>query len=647
MGPALRRSLLLIMLLGAAIALGSWLKPEKPASEPMGVETFGSVDTRSPATASVEGDSQASLLAARNEFESFFIEVVASGESLTGLRAKPSNLVGPDGARIPTRHVSVYRAASLEISPETVSDSEGAPGPWPDALIPERDAFYGEDRAAFPVDLDQGDVARVWVDVFVPPGTPPGKYRGKVAIAAEEAEAKVPVRVRVIRATLPSTSSLRSAYLIYPETVCAAHAGTDCTDPALGPDGAWPLLHLYARAALENRTTISNPLPNRSAPRRRKLDLFDRFVVPLLSGTPLACEPDQHDACVLPSKLAGARLTSFSIEGAAYDDPATDPAYGCVEAPGCLSRWRRLAEKRDFDERAFVYLCDEPEGALDADGDGSAVEEIDLRWEACSEAARRVRSVEFGWPSVQTLLTGWRETAEPRGALDYTDIMTVAIDNMADRPDSPKEDAAVVGDQRAEYESFLAGPGGSANELWLYAYCWQFSCDGSDDAYWEGWAGYGIDQPASQARAMSWLAYLYGAGGELYYSTTLSLDTAWTDQYEFGGNGDGNLFYPGEPDGGEDAGTPAIGGEHPIPIESIRLKRIRDGREDYELLNLLSERGAGQGAEEVAAALFGSASAEEARETATFKSTFSQADVDAARCRLASLVDPASDLECP
>jgi len=31
--------------------------------------------------------------------------------------------------------------------------------------------------------------------------------------------------------------------------------------------------------------------------------------------------------------------------------------------------------------------------------------------------------------------------------------------------------------------------------------------------------------------------------------------------------------------------------DHEIPIESMRLKRIRDGREDYELLHHLAETG--------------------------------------------------------
>jgi chemotaxis methyl-accepting protein methylase len=50
-----------------------------------------------------------------------------------------------------------------------------------------------------------------------------------------------------------------------------------------------------------------------------------------------------------------------------------------------------------------------------------------------------------------------------------------------------------------------------------------------------------------------------------------------------GGNGDGTLFYPGRPRN--------IGGKTDIPIESIRLKLIREGLEDYEYLAMLSKNG--------------------------------------------------------
>lgn len=74
-------------------------------------------------------------------------------------------------------------------------------------------------------------------------------------------------------------------------------------------------------------------------------------------------------------------------------------------------------------------------------------------------------------------------------------------------------------------------------------------------------------------------AYRYRATGELYYATTREAATAWDRQYAFGGNGEGTLFYPGRPE--------LIGGTRDIPIESIRLKRIRDGHEDYEWLTAL------------------------------------------------------------
>ena len=54
---------------------------------------------------------------------------------------------------------------------------------------------------------------------------------------------------------------------------------------------------------------------------------------------------------------------------------------------------------------------------------------------------------------------------------------------------------------------------------------------------------------------------------------------AWTDQLIMGGNGDGNLLYPGTQE--------KVGGRTFIPIASIRLKQLRDGMEDNEYLHLL------------------------------------------------------------
>jgi hypothetical protein len=96
--------------------------------------------------------------------------------------------------------------------------------------------------------------------------------------------------------------------------------------------------------------------------------------------------------------------------------------------------------------------------------------------------------------------------------------------------------------------------------------------------------------------ATGWLAFEYGVTGELYYAVDQSLSTAWTNQYAFTNNGDGNLFYPGNPQ--------VIGGTDPIPVESMRLKLIRDGYQDYEYLHFLATHGQASQARTIAQGLF-------------------------------------------
>jgi hypothetical protein len=84
---------------------------------------------------------------------------------------------------------------------------------------------------------------------------------------------------------------------------------------------------------------------------------------------------------------------------------------------------------------------------------------------------------------------------------------------------------------------------------------------------------------------MEWLTWKYDIGGELYFNTNEAYsrkNDPWTDVHLFGGNGDGTLFYPGQPS--------VIGGRTHIPVESIRLKLIREGLEDYEYLALVAKQ---------------------------------------------------------
>jgi hypothetical protein len=119
-------------------------------------------------------------------------------------------------------------------------------------------------------------------------------------------------------------------------------------------------------------------------------------------------------------------------------------------------------------------------------------------------------------------------------------------------------------------------------QLWWYQSCGSHGCNIVGGPYFKGWPSYTIDDTAVSNRIMPWLAWRYHVSGELYFNVNEAygdLPDPWAGLYLFGGNGDGTLFYPGR--------VARIGGSHDIPIDSIRLKLIREGLEDYEYFVLL------------------------------------------------------------
>jgi hypothetical protein len=500
-------------------------------------------------TAQPNGTSEARLSAAKNEFESFQVVVQAGSTAplrdLKVARGKP--LTGP-GGKIPAANITIYREAYYNV--QQPSDQEGASGRWPDALIPTVDPFFREPRNAFPVEVPAGENRVAWVDVLVPRGTAAGTYDGSLKVTAQGLDVTVPVHLKVQKFTIPSTSSITSAFAMGWDDACRAAYGQSCfSAPGRTDEDGWRLNSLYARAALDNRITISypqyQPLTTTST---RNRDFFRQYTLPLLKGT-------------APTRLAGAKLTSIQVDN---------------NNSSFLSAWKAEAESQGFADRAFVYACDEP-------GSDQA------SWDTCKQAANAAHQV---WPGVPVLVTASIQNANQFNATGDINRLVVLVNEMDDKAGMPN-----AGNQRGDYNAFLGL--NAQNRVWLYTSCMSHGCEpdsavreqcqsspagpATGDPYFNGWPGYVIDEPASQARATGWLSFLYRTSGELYFQTTHCLPTAWTAQYAFGGNGDGTLFYPGNPNN--------IGGTNPIPIESMRLKLIRDGYEDYEYLKILADRG--------------------------------------------------------
>lgn len=482
-----------------------------------------------------------SLMAARGECEGAHLVARAGREALPGLSVEAE---APSREGAPDLLLQVYREGFVPV--ETPSNTEGRAGRWPDPLIPTADALVGEKRNAFPVDVPAGKNQPVYVEVCVPADAPPGAYEGQITVrTAAGALDTVPLRVEVAPVTLPVTSSLTVTFGLSGKSAVIGHDG-DPRDPAQRRR----LVDLYGREALAHRISLHGMsiLPPKARRTRKGLEVdfteWDAEIGPFLDGTALS---------------SGARFTATDLrtpEGLEEEELAE--YYRQVEA-----HFRR----KDWLGRLFAYVMDEPKP------------------EDREELLRRLEALKAA-PGIRRLVT----TALDEALTGRVDIWAPNI-NCLEFKKKENEFCA----QFAARERYR--PRERAGEmLWWYQSCSSHGCNNGPfgkrdlDHYFTGWPSYMVDVDGAAARIMAWQAFARDVSGELYFDTVFAYNERassgadpWDGIRHFGGNGDGTLFYPGRPD--------RIGGRTDIPVASLRLKHIRDGLEDYELLRLLAGSG--------------------------------------------------------
>ncbi|HEY2744441.1 MAG TPA: glycoside hydrolase domain-containing protein [Polyangia bacterium] len=489
------------------------------------------------------GGSSATLEAARNEFEAFHVVINGGSAGAKQVSVAADPLSGPSGSIIGEVHV--FREGMYNVA--TPSNLQGTAGAWPDAMIPSVDEIDNQPRNAFPVDVAAGAQQPVFVEYHVPEGAAAGWYAGTVHVTGG-VTADVPVKLYVHAFTLPSTSSLPTAYGIGWDDACTAHYGgyTQCG----GDAGVQALNNRYTRFALDHRISLSEVVysgPSQNSDGSYDWATWDATYGPMLDGG-------------MGGALVGAKLTAvrymWTVDQAHY------------------AEWAKHFRAKGWLDRTFDYSCDEPPAGC-----------------AWSSINARTAMVHAADPDFTTLVTTQLAPATQNGVVAGIDAL-VPTDNLLD-PMPPSTNT------RTTYDPFLAiSP---QKKVWMYQSCDSDGCDGIGDATQSGWPSHMIDAPATQNRAMEWQAWRQKVSGELYYDTTYAFTRgdAWSAQYYFGGNGDGTLFYPG---------TPAkIGGTTHIPIASFRLKMIREGMEDYEYFKALSDAGDAAMADTEAAGLSPSA----------------------------------------
>jgi hypothetical protein len=495
------------------------------------------------------GASDAHACVARNSFGAFQVAVTATGAAATINGVGASDLIGPGGAVLSADKLRFYREGIVSLG--TMSDASFRTDLLPrntagectgdcrmfDALVPTVEPGTGAARAVYPEQVPANETRVLWVDVLAPAGQPAGTYQGTVTLEVNGADVPVPVAVRVVDKTIPSPGSAQ-----------ATAQGTDLTSEfRLRSAGgmSWTKFVAYARLGLENRISVWRD----GSPGMSEAEWAQ--VSDLLEGT---------DGGV---RLAGSQLQNVAI-----------------------TKWTSAADITSLRTRL------------------TSIAQADKAWFWCDEVAVSTCSTDVGaarahWQTLPLVaipkLLAYDPLTHPNGAEGDLN----AIDNIRGlvplstylHPQASKSGlnpyaSKTSADRSPAFTAWRDEQPG--REFWAYISCMSEGCNApyTPQGIYSGWPSYAIDHAGSTQSALGWQAFRYGFTAEHYWSANFCADATagaelnsclYANDDGAGSNGDGNLFYRSTQFG-------LAGAE--IPLETIRLKRIRDGRQAYALLKM-------------------------------------------------------------
>lgn len=160
------------------------------------------------------------LFGARNEIIAFQVVLEGGAAATSNVRVllgsigpiENSGVTGEVDSWFIGRRIEIFlqhylnvttRSHDLSWRPGSSAEPAGMDGWIPDALIPLEPA----DTFSVPASRNQG----IWIDVFIPPDTPPGFYSGTLVVEVDGSPAhQIPVELEVLDAVLPDLPSVEA-----------------------------------------------------------------------------------------------------------------------------------------------------------------------------------------------------------------------------------------------------------------------------------------------------------------------------------------------------------------------------------------------------------------------------------------------------
>ncbi|MCX7826824.1 MAG: DUF4091 domain-containing protein [Verrucomicrobiae bacterium] len=483
------------------------------------------------------------LAAARNEWEGFQI-LLRSDAPVRGVSIEPDDLQGPRGAALRGADAVLYRQHQLELTLPSYRNNNFKPGWYPDPLIPflhplTRQPLAADARfKAVPFDLPANETHGFWVDIFVPPGAKPGKYRGTYRVTAEGRDmAKIAVELTVWDFELPRVSTLQTALGSPVERMRGYYAKRAKTGKEPEPKD-WDAVEAQVAHEVSRHRINATPPAALLTPQKEPNGSYS-FTTEQVNALRKFVDTYHVNALQTPHPRSAVKDPEAERDKLHAWLKAFDQMAAELNRPGVTF---------------FTYLKDEP-------NDEEEYHYVQ-KWGPPIRAAKSV---------VKVMVVEQTKAQNEKWGTLYG-----AIDIWC--PLFPLHDEETAAQRRALGET-----------IWTYTAL----CQMKPTPWWQ------IDFPLLNYRVPAWIAWRYHMRGLLYWggmSHWSGVEDPWTDPKTLDRRkdgkgllyqGEGTLVYPGR----------AVGYDGIAP--SLRLKALRDSIEDYEYLAMLERAGLRAEAEKI------------------------------------------------
>jgi len=382
----------------------------------------------------------------------------------------------------------------------------------------------------------------VWLTAFIPEQTAPGAYTGTVSVTADGVTSKVPLRVKVHAVTVPNARTLYVTNWLFTDKFASYHGVTKWSE------GFWKILGEYARFMADHRqNVVLTPL------------------MELITGADdgngnLTFEFSKFDRWVEIFKKAGVQYIEGSHLGGRGDWEAADfdGSWPQITKPdGTLVQFLGMKTTSDEERKFLSQFLPAIQKHLEEKGwlDTYMQHLVDEPIPANAESYKKLSAVvkEFA-PKFRIMDACMAK--EIAGAIDIWVPLTSEYDVSKD---------------------FFIQRQKAGDEVWFY------TCLAPKGKYMNRF----IDYPLLATRLLHWANFKYGVTGYLHWGFNFWPADPYKDlEPNWGGStflppGDSHIVYPGK---------------HTL-LSSIRMEAMRDGLEDFEMLQLLAKRNPGKARE--------------------------------------------------